>query len=337
MSGDNLSGGRVLLVLLPRLPQSPSSLVSCSSSHPSLLDLDSLRSCSTRLSMEAMPTQNLLWSLQMLLKGGGKDDDIIQSIFYLTVLFCVFKFLGDQVKTQDLEKMCKKKTALQLHYVTLAEYHKVQRIPRGLRVSLRPTLFSDKDDFCDKFEAILNKCSLDRILLTVDYLHKEIPAIDIEIGNIEQQLCSTLSHDEFTKIKTQTDKTINEFQSQLQERKRLKFIRDTDDYQRGEVYHWTNRNSESTNTRTSRRWNSSFSSDSGSDGSRSSVRPYDQRRGRNSRIRGNRRYPAGSESTSTRMQTHSQVSSELRLYLGIPHTPLSPASFFLVPPYRLLP
>ncbi|CAJ0928468.1 unnamed protein product [Ranitomeya imitator] len=182
----------------------------------------------------------------------------------------------DQIKTRDLEKVCRRKTALQLHYVTLAEYHKVQRIPRGLRVPLRPTLFSEKDDFCEKFEAILHKCSLDLILLTVDYLHKEIPMIETEINNIEQQLRNTLSQDEFNKIKTQTDKTINEFQSQLQERKRLKFVRDTDDYQRSE-----------------------------SDNSRSSFRQYEQRRGRSSRSRGSRRNPAES-STTTRMQTRSQ-------------------------------
>ncbi|CAJ0935589.1 unnamed protein product [Ranitomeya imitator] len=51
-----------------------------------------------------------------------------------------------------------KKTSLELHYVTLAEYHKVKHIPRGLRGSLRPTLFQDKRDYCLKFEGILNKC-----------------------------------------------------------------------------------------------------------------------------------------------------------------------------------
>ncbi|CAJ0941778.1 unnamed protein product [Ranitomeya imitator] len=140
------------------------------------------------------------------------------------------------LKTRDLDRIYRRKTALQLHYVTLAEYHKVQRIPRGLRVSLRPTLFSEKTDFCEKFEAILNKCSMDLILLMVDYLHKEIPIIENEIASIESQLRNTLSQEEFNKIKTQTEKVIVEFQSQLQERKRLKFIRDSDDYQHGEVY-----------------------------------------------------------------------------------------------------
>ncbi|CAJ0949902.1 unnamed protein product [Ranitomeya imitator] len=146
---------------------------------------------------------------------------------------------------------------------------------------------------------------MDLILLTVDYLHKEIPLIENEISSIESQLRNTLSQDQFNKIKTQTDKTIAEFQSQLQERKRLKFIRDTDHYQRGEVYRWTNRNMETTERRPSRCWNSSYSSGSESDGSRSSFRSY-QGRGRNSRSRGNRQNPPGTEPSSTRMQTRSQ-------------------------------
>ncbi|CAJ0921235.1 unnamed protein product [Ranitomeya imitator] len=74
---------------------------------------------------------------------------------------------------------------------------------------------------------------MDLILLTVDYLHKEIPIIEAEIMSIESQLRNTVSQDEFNKIKTNIDKTMMEFQTQLQERKRLKFIRDSDDYQRG--------------------------------------------------------------------------------------------------------
>ncbi|CAJ0966829.1 unnamed protein product [Ranitomeya imitator] len=219
----------------------------------------------------------------------------------------------DQLKTRDLERIYRRKTALQLHYVTLAEYHKVQRIPRGLRVSLRPTLFSEKMDFCEKFEAILNKCSMDLILLTVDYLHKEIPTIESEIASIESQLRNTMSQDEFNKIKTQNDKAMVEFQSQLQERKRLKFIRDSEDYQRGEVYRWTN--SETAERRPPRRWNSSFSSGSESDGSRSSFRSHQGRgRGRNSRNRGNRQNPSGTESSTTRMQTRSQVSNDQLVY-----------------------
>ncbi|CAJ0930657.1 unnamed protein product [Ranitomeya imitator] len=193
------------------------------------------------------------------------------------------------------------------------EYHKVQRIPRGLRVSLRPTLFSEKADFCEKFEAILNKCSMDLILLTVDYLHKEIPIIENEIASIESQLRNTMSQEEFNKIKTHIDKTMIEFQTQLQERKRLKFIRDSDDYQRGELYRCTNKNPETTERRPYRRWNSSYSSGSESDGYRSSFRSY-QGRGRNPRNRSNRQNSSAAEPPSTRMQTRSQVSTDLLVY-----------------------
>ncbi|CAJ0944642.1 unnamed protein product [Ranitomeya imitator] len=104
---------------------------------------------------------------------------------------------SEEIRSRDLERELRRKTALELHYVTLAEYHKVKRIPRGLRVSLRPTLFQDKPDFCQKFESILNKCSMDIIILTIEYLHKELSTIEEQITSIQQQLSSTLTTDKF--------------------------------------------------------------------------------------------------------------------------------------------
>ncbi|CAJ0944905.1 unnamed protein product [Ranitomeya imitator] len=139
---------------------------------------------------------------------------------------------SEEIRSRDLERELRRKTALELHYVTLAEYHKVKRIPRGLRVSLRPTLFQDKPDFCQKFESILNKCSMDIIILTIEYLHKELSTIEEQISSIQQQLSSTLTTDKFDFILQKTNKTIEEFRSQLQERKRSKFLSDAEDYHR---------------------------------------------------------------------------------------------------------
>ncbi|CAJ0946010.1 unnamed protein product [Ranitomeya imitator] len=142
---------------------------------------------------------------------------------------------SEEIRSRDLERELRRKTALELHYVTLAEYHKVKRIPRGLRVSLRPTLFQDRPDFCQKFESILNKCSMDIIILTIEHLHKELSTVEAQVTSIQQQLSSTLTPDKFDLILQKTNKTIEEFRSQLQERKRSKFLRDAEDYHREQV------------------------------------------------------------------------------------------------------
>ncbi|CAJ0958839.1 unnamed protein product [Ranitomeya imitator] len=149
---------------------------------------------------------------------------------------------AEEIRSRDWERELRKKTSLELHYVTLAEYHKVKRIPRGLPVSLRPTLFQEKTDYCLKFEGILNKCSMDIILLTIEYLQKEISDLDKQIEVIQQQLCNTLATAKFDSLKQKIDKTIDDFRIILQERKRSKFLRDTEDYHRKTVYKWRDAN-----------------------------------------------------------------------------------------------
>lgn len=77
---------------------------------------------------------------------------------------------------------------MELHEVTLAEYYKLQMIPRGLRVRLTPTLFSQNKDFKTKFAQILNKCSFDIMTLTVQFLQQERTLVQQEIVQLEEQL-----------------------------------------------------------------------------------------------------------------------------------------------------
>ncbi|KAM4041075.1 uncharacterized protein ACNLHF_008855 [Anomaloglossus baeobatrachus] len=145
---------------------------------------------------------------------------------------------SDEIRTRDYLRETKRNTALELHAATLAEYYKTQRIPRGLRVSLRPTLFSDNSEYCKAFESILNKCSFDIILLTIDYLQKELISIDANIKNIETQLSQTLNATALEELKTKCGSTLSEYRDTLQIRKRDKFLRDQEDYLKNRVYRW---------------------------------------------------------------------------------------------------
>ncbi|KAM4044669.1 uncharacterized protein ACNLHF_008567 [Anomaloglossus baeobatrachus] len=145
---------------------------------------------------------------------------------------------SEEVRSRDYLRELKRNAALELHSVTLAEYHRAQRIPRGLRVSLRPTLFSENPDYCKSFEAILNKCSFDIILLTIDYLQKELDTVDTNIKGIEDQLAQTLNATALEELKTKYSTTVTEFSASLQIRKRDKFLRDQEDYNKKRVYKW---------------------------------------------------------------------------------------------------
>ncbi|KAM4016177.1 uncharacterized protein ACNLHF_002625 isoform 1-T2 [Anomaloglossus baeobatrachus] len=150
------------------------------------------------------------------------------------------KFLAtppEELRGRDYEKELQRQVALDLHLVTIAEYHRTKSIPRGLRVSLRPTLFSENPLYCDKFEAIINKCSMD-IILTIEFLQKEIQQITDSILSTEEQLKQSLSASDLDQLKAKTNDFITNFRTNLETKKRQKFFRDQEDYTKGTVYRW---------------------------------------------------------------------------------------------------
>ncbi|CAJ0964212.1 unnamed protein product [Ranitomeya imitator] len=143
-----------------------------------------------------------------------------------------------ELKNRDLERESRRAVNLELHIITIAEYLRVQRIPRGLRVPLQPTFFREDKDYCTKFEHILNKCSADLMTLTLSYLQKNLETVNAQINAIETQLTSTLPQEEFQELKTKNQEILRSHRSELEKRKRSKFLRDTEDYLQNRVYQW---------------------------------------------------------------------------------------------------
>ncbi|XP_073435370.1 uncharacterized protein [Dendrobates tinctorius] len=143
-----------------------------------------------------------------------------------------------EVKSRDYEKELKKLSSFELHAYTLAQYTKAQRIPRGLRVSLRPTLFSDNEEYCQLFENILNKCSIDLMVLTIKFLQENIQKVKDQVAAIENQLTNTLSPTDLASLKARANKTLQDYTNELKTRKKNKFLRDQDDYLKNQVYRW---------------------------------------------------------------------------------------------------
>ncbi|CAJ0968586.1 unnamed protein product [Ranitomeya imitator] len=142
------------------------------------------------------------------------------------------------VKSRDWEKEKKQLISYDLHCATLGEYHRQARIPRGLRCNLRPTLFSDNEKYCATFQKILNKCSFDIILLTIEYLQEAIKSTEEKIESIETQLTATLNTTELSTLKNKIDASLISYQRSLEERKRTKYQRDAEDYSSNKVYRW---------------------------------------------------------------------------------------------------
>lgn len=110
-----------------------------------------------------------------------------------------------ELRVRDYERINKKLITHELHCSTLTEYFRCSRIPRGLRSNLRPTLFSENTEFCKRFEGILNKCSLDLMILTIEFLQQSIDENAQQFKTIEDQLTTTMKDEEWkiTKEKIQ--------------------------------------------------------------------------------------------------------------------------------------
>ncbi|XP_044132110.1 uncharacterized protein LOC122924765 [Bufo gargarizans] len=143
-----------------------------------------------------------------------------------------------EMKIREYERDRKRLIGWELHCSTLTEYYKNKWIPRGLRSHLRPTLFSEKKEFCERFESILNKCSLDLILLTIEELQTSIGKLALQIKTTEDQLTSTTPEEEITKTKERINKQLQEYQKYAEQGKRQKFVRGAEDYKLERVYRW---------------------------------------------------------------------------------------------------
>ncbi|XP_041429831.1 uncharacterized protein LOC121397286 [Xenopus laevis] len=133
--------------------------------------------------------------------------------------------------TQRLEFLTKKETGLQLHSDTLIEYLKVKRIPRGLRLGIKPTLCKEDPAFCRNWDRILNKCSLDLMTLTVEGIQSKLSKLRIDISNIKQKLQSSYSDVNLDELDVKLRDTIDKHWIELLKVKLDKFRRDTVDYQ----------------------------------------------------------------------------------------------------------
>lgn len=139
------------------------------------------------------------------------------------------------------------------HSIMLSEYWRVKRIPRGLRLKKTPSFGQDDPEFMQKWEKILNKCSLDLMLLVIEKTTAEREKTSASIKQTEAQLKAQTDADTFSTISDQINASLKTFQAELQNYKIEKYERDTKDYSDGRVYTWNKREKKQRRTRATTR------------------------------------------------------------------------------------
>lgn len=237
--------------------------------------------------------------------SGYNEDQITRILAKMTAPTDFLQTPTSECKRRDWERERKRLLSYELHALTLTEYYRLGRIPRGLRVNLRPTLFSEKAVFRERFERILNKCSMDIMLLTIENLQQEMEELHPRIQVIEQQLKDSLNAGDFADLKEKVDTYLKNHRKEVELQKRNKFHRDAEDYRLKSVYRW-----QQVGGGYSRRPSGGYSSSSSanSQSGYSSRRPFlPKGRGRNKRgDRGGRAATTGEQAGGS-VQTRSQV------------------------------
>lgn len=158
----------------------------------------------------------------------------------------VSETLFDQIDTEtsdakkiflDLKKLSEKDLKLQMHMTTLSDYWREKMIPRGLRIKKFPSFGFGDIEFKNKWEAILNKCSLDLMLLLIEEPKKQKCATENEITSIKKEI-STKYKDQELPFEKEIKEGLDKLQRHIKQEKLAKFKRDQSDYKGEKVYTW---------------------------------------------------------------------------------------------------
>lgn len=142
---------------------------------------------------------------------------------------------------KQLQRLEERETRLFLHAVTLSDYMRAKRIPRGLRINKGPIIGKDKSTFCDQWAAILNKCSFDLMALTIQEVTTSLAAVRDEITEAKNKLNTELTDPGVLRQRLEEcEKLKQQLATEITMSKKEKFERDALDYERGRIYQWRN-------------------------------------------------------------------------------------------------
>lgn len=128
------------------------------------------------------------------------------------------------------------------YFIYLSDNWRREIIPRGLRISKFPSFGKDKPDFKQKWEKILNKCSLDLMLLLIEEAKMQREELNTQIEEAKQKLTQITPdyREQAEAMERKIQEDIDKLSKTLAQSKLEKIRRDQQDYEGGTVYSWPN-------------------------------------------------------------------------------------------------
>ncbi|CAH2247993.1 Hypothetical predicted protein, partial [Pelobates cultripes] len=138
----------------------------------------------------------------------------------------------------ELIRLKKRETDLDLHGLFLSDYHRRLQIPRGFRIKNIPTIGRAKPKVCKKWIAVLNKCSLDLILIIIEDVKEDLIKIRQRITQLEAKEALLLTSEEAAPTLLKLEQNVKEYKTNLIRFKREKQEKVKNDYTEHRVYRW---------------------------------------------------------------------------------------------------
>ena len=137
---------------------------------------------------------------------------------------------------RELRKLLTKDMKLKWEIVSLSDYWREKRIPRGLRLHHAPSYGFENADFKSKWESILNKCSMDLILLLIEDAKRQREALTVRLTELETSL--PLTAEQQIPFQDKIKEEIYKLETTVKEMKVAKLQRVAYDYEHGHEYRW---------------------------------------------------------------------------------------------------
>ncbi|OCT94627.1 hypothetical protein XELAEV_18012310mg [Xenopus laevis] len=133
----------------------------------------------------------------------------------------------------------KKELQLHSHCVSLSEYYKQRLIPRGFRIFKTPTTGRDDKEFCQKWCAILNKASLDLMVLVIEHTSNNLSKTRMEILKTELEFDKVSNQEERDTFNAQLSQKLDEWRNDLLAFKKKMLLKVMQDYKTDNIYRWS--------------------------------------------------------------------------------------------------
>ncbi|XP_077325619.1 uncharacterized protein LOC143960693 [Lithobates pipiens] len=232
--------------------------------------------------------------------------------------------------TSKLMKLLEKKSALFWHIKSFDRYNKEKINPLGLRVQIFPNVDSISSECKTEWEANLNACSQQMMVILTKEYTRQIALLDKEICILEKALQPFASHALFVESRTKLRADLSFHNKSILGKKEAKYWRDKFAFSEGRAYKWNTNTPPHNNTSgkvhpATRNTTKSKAMPNSNEGAKSMQKP----RGKFKRNRSNKDSPEGNSKKRITDNIPTESSSTYKELQATSHAVLAP----LDPPY----